>query len=126
MGILEFVYRRRGEKRKIARDRLQVYGQLSAIALKIEQESPRSGIMMMRIAGGPLLFRVPDDIVKELENIMQTKRYLLEDSTWKAWEERIKGPIHYGHGDPQHDLGLELFIADVKKHFELLKSESPK
>jgi len=57
----------------------------------------------------------------KLENIMQTKRYLLEDSTWKAWEERVKGPIHYGSGSPQHDLGPELFIADIKKHFELLK-----
>jgi len=61
---------------------------------------------------------------KELENIVQTNRYLLEDSTWKAWEEHAKGSIiHYGHGRPLHDLDLESFIADVKKHFQLLKKK---
>jgi hypothetical protein len=123
--------------------KLEVYASLHELCDGIMRGAPRPGQMLALIHEGRVhdlssedqrrnlwlagvglpAIRVSDAQLKEFDEIVKTRRYLLEESTANAWHQVLRKAV-YGFSLVQHDLELHsfgTFVEDVTKQFDLLR-----
>jgi uncharacterized protein YutE (UPF0331/DUF86 family) len=111
----------------VSYEEFKAYSELYAIAEKIENESDRPGVMLSHISGTKPSYRVHQDTIRDIELILQKSRHLISESTAAAWAKR-DGQRYAGQPglDQYQDLDLQVFLDDVKRHFNKMKGRFSK